>query len=320
MTTLMDENLSMPKQPTVDQADIDAIVNGYHGAPHQILGPHLVTGTAQASLAVRVFRPLDQQVFVLDVQAGQRYTMERIHAAGFFELSLPERTQPFAYRLIVVDPAGQEHEIEDSYRFPFYLTEFDMYLHNEGNFVYSYDKLGAHFRTVEGVQGVNFAVWAPNAQRVSVIGAFNGWDNRTHAMQLHDKFGIWEIFIPNLPEGMDYKYSIKSRLNGYEIDKADPYGFYAELRPSKGSRIWNIDKYAWQDDDWLAARPKRQALDQPLNIYEVHLGSWRRVPETNGFLSYRDLAHQLVDYARQMHYTHLELLPITEHPFDGSWG
>ncbi len=310
----------MSQLPTVNPADIDAIVGGYHGAPYNILGPHMVMQADQENLAIRAFRPLDEQVFVLNPQDGQRYPMERVHPTGFFEAILPARPQPFPYRLVVADAQGQEYEIEDPYRFPLYLTEFDMYLHNEGNFVYSYDKLGAQIRTVDGVQGVNFAVWAPNAQRVSVIGQFNGWDNRTHAMQLHDKFGIWEIFIPNLPEGIDYKYSVKSRLLGYEVDKADPYGFYADLRPSTSSRVWNINKYDWQDDDWVAMRAKHQGLDQPINIYEVHLGSWRRVPETNGFLSYRDLAHQLVEYAERMGYTHIELLPITEHPFDGSWG
>ena len=310
----------MSQQPTVNPADITAIVGGYHGAPYDVLGPHTVTVAGQPCLAIRAFRPLDDQVFVLALTDGQRYPMQRIDEAGFFELVLPGVEQPFAYRLLVLDPAGAAHELEDPYRFPFYLTEFDMYLHNEGNFVYSYDKLGAHVHTVDGVQGVTFAVWAPNAQRVSVIGPFNGWDNRTHAMQLHDKFGIWEIFIPNLPEGMDYKYSVKSRLLGYEIDKADPYAFYADLRPSTSSRIWNIDQFAWQDDEWIAKRTERQALDKPLNIYEVHLASWKRIPENNGFLSYRDLAHQLVAYAQEMGYTHLELLPITEHPFDGSWG
>jgi 1,4-alpha-glucan branching enzyme len=170
------------------------------------------------------------------------------------------------------------------------------------------------------VAGVHFAVWAPNALRVSVVGPFNGWDTRAHPMQQHGEVGVWELFVPNLPEGMVYKYAIKSRFMGYEIDKTDPYGFYTEVRPNTGSRIWNIDKHPWQDHEWMARRTERQALDQPINIYEVHLGSWRRVPEDNGFLNYRDLAHQLVEYAQQMGYTHLELLPITEHPFDGSWG
>ena len=172
------------------------------------------------------------------------------------------------------------------------------------------------------MQGVSFAVWAPNAVRVSVIGEFNAWDNRTHVMYFHDGPGVWEIFIPNLPEGTHYKYAIKSRFLGYEVDKADPYGFYAELRPTTDSRVWDIDKYAWQDQEWLEQRAERQALDQPLNIYELHLGSWRRVPdeEGGGYLSYHDLAHQIVDYVKYMGYTHVELLPITEYPFDGSWG
>ncbi|MCX6044766.1 MAG: 1,4-alpha-glucan branching protein GlgB [Chloroflexi bacterium] len=311
---------SISDQPTVDPADVAAIIGAYHGAPYDVLGPHAVTVAGKECLAIRAFRPLDEQVFVLDPATNQRYPMHRIDEAGFFEALLTKHSKPFAYRLLVIDPAGQAHELEDPYRFPFYLTEYDMYLHNEGNFFYSYDKLGAHNRVVDDVQGVNFAMWAPNAQRVSVIGPFNGWDNRTHAMQLHNKFGLWEIFIPNLPEGTEYKYALKSRLLSYEIDKADPYSFYSEVRPATSSRIWDIDKYSWQDAEWIATRAERQALDKPLNIYEVHLGSWRRVPENNGYLSYRDLAHQLVAYAQQMGYTHLELLPITEHPFDGSWG
>ena len=135
-----------------------------------------------------------------------------------------------------------------------------------------------------------------------------------------EEAGIWEIFIPNLPEGTHYKYSIKSRMLGYQVDKADPYGFYAEVRPTTDSRVWDIDKYSWEDTAWLEQRPQRQALDKPLNIYELHLGSWKRVPETNGFLTYHDLAHDLVAYVKDMGYTHIELMPITEHPFDGSWG
>ena len=314
----------MPQQSTTNPGEIAAIVGAYHGVPHAVLGPHKIVIDGEDSLAIRAFRPLDRQIFVVEIDTRQRYPMSRIDDAGFFEATFPQRTEPFAYRLILVDSAGAEHEIEDPYRFPLALTEYEMYLHVEGNFVYSYEKLGAHARTVEGVQGVNFAVWAPNAERVSVIGPFNEWDNRTHPMQLHAQFGIWELFIPNLPEGMPYKYSLKSRLLGYEIDKADPYGFYAEQRPNTDSRIWNINQYTWHDDDWLAGRTARQALDKPINIYEVHLGSWKRAlgapAADNGFLNYRDLAHQLVTYAHQMGYTHIELLPITEHPFDGSWG
>ena len=316
-------NKALPKaqQSTITPSDLAAIVGGYHGAPHQVLGPHLVMLAKKEALAIRTFRPLDDQVFVLETKTNRRYPMQRVDAAGLFEAIFARRKAPFAYRLVAVDATGAEHEIEDPYRFPFWLTEYEMYLHNEGNFVYSYEKLGAHFRTVDGVQGVNFAVWAPNAQRLSVIGEFNGWDNRTHAMHLHEKFGIWELFIPNLPEGLEYKYSLQSQVMGYAVDKTDPYAFFAQKRPNTAARIWNIEKYVWQDEAWLADRPTRQALDQPLNIYEVHLGSWKRAPaEDNSFLNYRDLAHQLVAYAQQMGYTHLELMPITEHPYDGSWG
>jgi 1,4-alpha-glucan branching enzyme len=306
--------------PTANVADIEAVVGGYHGAPYNVLGIHAVAQADGGGMVVRAFRPLDARVFVLDPTTGARTEMKRVHEAGFFEATFPNQEEPFAYRLIVQDAEGNEYELEDPYRFPFYLTDYDRHLHNEGTHHESYEKLGAHLREVDGVRGVNFAVWAPNAQRVSVIGEFNGWDNRTHAMQLHEDGSIWEIFIPNLPEGTHYKYAVKSRMMGYEIDKADPYGFYAEMRPSTDSRVWDIDKYEWNDKLWMEERPQRQALDQPINIYEVHLGSWRRVPESDGFLSYRDLAHQMVDYALEMGYTHIELLPITEHPFDGSWG
>ncbi len=211
-----------------------------------------------------------------------------------------------------------------------WFTDDEAYLYGEGNFLYSYKKFGAHFRAVGGVTGVHFAVWAPNAQGVSVIGPFNGWDHRVHPMHSYRE-GIWELFIPNVPAQGEYKYSIQlpSHVPGqphglplpeHRIDKSDPYGFYAEEPPGTASRIWSLDGYVWGDKEWVADRPRRQTLAQPLNIYEVHLGSWRRAPADNGFLGYRELAHQLVAYVKGMHYTHIELLPITEHPFDGSWG
>ncbi len=303
---------------TIDRTQIASICGGYHGAPFDLLGPHVVEGKG---LVVRAFRPLDAQVFVLDPTTGTRTELTKVDPAGFFEGAIPGHAEPFAYRLIVADAEGNEYELEDPYRFrEWLLTDFDIYLHGEGNFFDSYTKFGAQFRTVEGVRGVNFAVWAPNALRISVMGEFNLWDDRVHVMQQRGQSGIWEIFLPNLPEGTHYKFSIKSRFLGYQVDKADPYGFYAELRPTTDSRVWDINKYQWNDAAWLASRPERQALDKPMNVYEVHLGSWKRVPETNGFLNYRDLAHDLVAYAQKMGYTHIELLPMTEHPFDGSWG
>ncbi len=213
-----------------------------------------------------------------------------------------------------------------------WFTDDEAFLFGEGNFLYCYRKFGAHFRTVEGVIGVQFAVWAPNAQGVSVIGAFNGWNPQVHPMHAHRE-GIWELFIPSAPlpsesgapsarleAGSEYKFSIQLPLVDFRIDKSDPYGFYAEHPPGTASRIWPMDSYPWGDDAWVESRGSRQALDQPLNIYEVHLSSWRRNPEDNRVLGYRQLAHQLVDYVKEMGYTHIELLPVTEHPFEGSWG
>lgn len=305
---------------TASSAELDAIVGGYHGAPYDILGPHLVTEAARTFLVVRAFRPLDAQVTLLDLATEQRHPLTRTHEDGIFEAHFRDRAEPFAYRLLVTDQNGTEHDLEDPYRFPLQLNDYDLHLFGEGNLFEAYDKFGAHPRSIDGVAGVHFAVWAPNAQRVSVIGPFNEWDTRAHPMQRRGEVGVWEIFIPNLPIGMVYKYNILSQFMGYAVDKSDPYGFFAEVRPHTGSRIWDLEQYEWQDHEWMETRAERQALDQPLNIYEVHLGSWRRVPHDNGFLAYRDLAHQLVDYAQQMGYTHIELLPITEHPYDGSWG
>ena len=213
-----------------------------------------------------------------------------------------------------------------------WFTDDEAYLFGEGNYLYCYRKFGAHFRTVRGVNGVQFSVWAPNAQGVSVIGAFNGWDPHAHPMAAHRE-GIWELFVPaadkpaagdrpsaKLEPGSEYKYSIQLPLVDFRIDKSDPYGFFAEYPPGTASRIWPMDSYPWGDGEWVENRASRQALDQPLNIYEVHLSSWRRNPEDNRVLGYRQLAHQLVEYVKEMGYTHVELLPVTEHPFEGSWG
>jgi 1,4-alpha-glucan branching enzyme len=203
---------------------------------------------------------------------------------------------------------------------PSLLTDFDLYLFNEGTHVRVYDKLGAHVVTVDGTPGVVFSVWAPNADGVSVIGDFNNWDPAATPLQPRQASGIWEGFVPGLHQGSLYKYSIKPRFSAYRIEKADPLGLAAEVRPQTASVVWDLSRYEWHDQAWLARRGQAQALDAPISIYEVHLGSWKRVPDTGGFLTYRDLAHQLAEYCQMMGYTHVELLPISEHPFDPSWG
>jgi 1,4-alpha-glucan branching enzyme len=200
------------------------------------------------------------------------------------------------------------------------LTDFDLYLFNEGTHVRVFEKLGAHVAEQNGTAGVAFAVWAPNAEAVSVIGDFNAWNFDANPLQPRGSSGIWETFIPHLSQGTIYKYSIKPRFSWQRIEKADPYGFAAELRPRTASMVWDLSNYDWHDQEWVSRRRESQALDAPISIYEVHLGSWRRVPETNGFLTYRDLAHQLAEYCQMMGYTHVELLPISEHPLDASWG
>jgi len=201
------------------------------------------------------------------------------------------------------------------------LTDHDIFLFKEGTHARLAEKLGAHITRRDGQDGVHFAVWAPNAAAVSVKGDFNGWNNQSHLMTVRgDGSGVWEGFVPGIVSGACYKYRICSREGGYEVDKADPCGVFSEVPPRTGSRVWDT-AYEWSDDDWMAQRQAANALDAPMSIYEVHLGSWRRVPEDgNRSLSYRELAPQLADHMRDMGFTHVELLPVTEHPFFGSWG
>jgi 1,4-alpha-glucan branching enzyme len=201
------------------------------------------------------------------------------------------------------------------------LSDFDLHLLAEGTHYRSYEKLGAHVAELDGTHGTDFAVWAPNAAAVSVVGDFNHWDPEAHPMQRRGLGGIWERFIPGVEPGARYKYAVAPHDGGPRVEKADPHAFYAEPRPQTASRVWDISRYEWRDQDWMSARRKAQAADSPLSIYEVHLGSWMRVPEENDrWLTYRELAAKLADYAHEMGFTHVELLPVAEHPFDGSWG
>jgi len=200
------------------------------------------------------------------------------------------------------------------------ISEFDLYLLAEGTHYRAYEKLGAHFAEKDGKRGVQFAVWAPNAKRVSIIGDFNNWNPNTAAM-LPSTAGIWEGFVPDIAQGASYKYHIESRYRDYKVDKADPYGFAAEIRPQTASRVWNLEKYSWHDESWMKNRTNTNSLNSPLSFYEVHLGSWKRaLDENNRWLTYRELAPLLADYVHDAGFTHIEFLPVMEHPFDGSWG
>jgi len=203
---------------------------------------------------------------------------------------------------------------------PSVLSEFDRYLFAEGSFQRAYQKLGAHLTEHDGQRGVQFAVWAPNAKLVSVIGDFNHWNASAHKMESSSE-GVWETFVPQLRQGDVYKYHLESNYEEYSVDKADPYGFAAEIRPRTASRVWDLENYSWEDAPWMAGRVKNNSLDAPISIYEVHLGSWRRVPEEgNRWLTYREVAPALADFVHNAGFTHVELLPVMEHPFDGSWG
>ena len=302
-------------------SDVDLIITGDHPDPFAFLGIHAVqAGTAKA-IVVRAFIPGAEQVWVVEANGVNHHAMQKTRDEGFFELTFHDRHDRFPYRLKAANRFGDTWEFHDPYSFLPLLSDYDLHLMAEGTHYRNYEKLGSHVRVVDGVRGVHFAVWAPNAKRVSVIGDFNQWDGRRHPMRLHAGAGIWEIFIPGLREETVYKFEIKWRRFGFITHKTDPYGFYFERRPKTGAIVYDINQYHWRDDEWMQQRGSRNGLDAPLSIYEVHLGSWMRAQEEGDrYLTYRELAHKLVEYVKQMGYTHLELLPVTEHPYGGSWG
>ncbi|MFB3923064.1 MAG: 1,4-alpha-glucan branching protein GlgB [Terriglobia bacterium] len=303
---------------TASREEIELILCGEHADPFHILGAHPVEIDGRPAIAIRAFLPDAAAMWVL--RDAQPIPFTRLHTDGLFEAVFPGESQVFPYRLRARSVTGHEWDFDDPYRFPPVLTEFDLHLLGEGTHFDAYEKLGAHGREIEGVRGVAFAVWAPNAHRVSVVGDFNQWDGRRHPMRVRGSSGIWELFLPGLGEGDIYKFEIKSRENGALLLKADPFAFYSELRPKTASIVHDIRRFQWRDADWMAERERRQALNAPIAVYEVHLGSWMRAPESNAMLSYRDLAERLTDYVLKMGFTHVELLPVMEHPLDESWG
>jgi 1,4-alpha-glucan branching enzyme len=290
--------------------ELEAILNGTHGDPFSVLGPHQVGDGWE----VRAFLPqaMDAGV-VLD---GTVHPMRKIRSEGFFSVTLAH--DPGAYQLRLILWSGVNIDIEDPYRFPRLISDFDLHIHGEGTQYESYRSMGAHPVECQGVHGVRFVVWAPNAEVVSVVGDFNDWDDRRHPMRLRTG-GVWEVFLPGVGPGTNYKYSVRAPSRGFRQQKADPYGFAMEVPPQSASIVCDLESYQWNDQQWLNERARKDHLKEPMSIYEVHLGSWLRGPH-NSYLSYRELADKLVEYAVHLGYTHLELLPIMEHPFSGSWG
>jgi len=293
--------------------------------PFGVLGPHPVDSAQGRLWSIRAFQPRAVEAQIILAGHANPIPMRRLRDTGFFEATLPTPSDlapaPSSYRLRFRNEYDDVWESYDTYAFPYLLSEFDLYLMGEGRHYDTYEKLGAHVKTLEGVTGVHFAVWAPNARRVSVVGDFNGWDGRVNPMRSRGNSGIWELFVPEFDEGVIYKYEIVGPQNNVLPLKADPYGFRSELRPNTGSVVARLDKHTWSDADWLNHRANRNWLEQPISVYEVHLGSWRRMPEENNrWLTYRELADQLIPYVKELGYTHIELLPIMEHPYDGSWG
>ena len=299
-----------------DQAAIDALINGTHAEPFALLGPHKVDGKWQ----VRAYLPGAQQVEVIACDDNRPLApMSQIHDAGVFSAVLDTDERPL-YRLRV-DYGGQSETITDPYSFGTLLGDLDIHLIREGSHKELYRVLGAQSMCYGDVDGVRFAVWAPNAKRVSVVGDFNHWNSSRHAMRVRHEVGIWEIFIPALEEGQRYKYEILTQDGRVLPQKSDPMAQGAELRPQTASVVRNPDQHIWNDQSWMAIRGERNRHNAPISIYEVHAGSWRRAAhDGDRFLSYRELADQLVPYVVDMGFTHIQMMPLGEFPFDGSWG
>ena len=279
-------------------------------------GPQMVPGEG---LRLRAFLPRATRVELLDAKTGEALLdLTMVHPEGIFEAHLPRRRKPFPYRFRV-HGWGEPVELVDPYRFGPVLGELDRYLHAESTFLHSYERMGAHPAVREGVEGADFAVWAPNARRVSVVGTFNTWDGRRHILHRWSEAGIWELFVPHLRPGDLYKFEIIGKDGKLLPLKSDPYAFRGEYPPGSASILSAPEETPWKDGAWMAERWKQNRHTAPVSIFELHLGSWRRRKD-GGFLSYRELAEQLVPYVKELGFTHVQFMPVSEHPFYGSWG
>jgi 1,4-alpha-glucan branching enzyme len=309
-------------RPSPLELAIDALAGGRHGDPFGLLGSH---ASDDGKVVVRAIQPAARAVTVIVTHPHEAAVeMTRRHPHGVFEASLPGVSDPATcdYRLRIEYASGVTIERADPYHFGQVITPYDLHLFGEGNHLRLWEKLGAHPLVVGGQSGVHFAVWAPNAQRVSVVGDFNGWDGRVHAMRNLVPSGVWEIFVPGLATGERYKFELRTP-GGHVLEKADPFAFHCEVPPRSASIVTELSGYQWHDAGWMAERAAAGArYEKPIAVYEVHLGSWKRKPGEGqaSFLSYRELAADLIPYVKQMGFTHIELLPVMEHPYLGSWG
>ncbi|NOQ79738.1 MAG: 1,4-alpha-glucan branching protein GlgB [Gammaproteobacteria bacterium] len=292
--------------------DLSRIIDAKHHNPFSVLG------FDRANKLIRLFMPYAENVFLITSNKTKE-PVQRLPDSDFFEWQGDIKSLGNHYQLNWIDKGGYEHNNYDPYTFEAQISDFDLHLFTEGKLLKCYNVLGSHAVEVDGITGTLFATWAPNAERVSVIGDFNQWDGRCHPMRARGGSGVWELFIPGINPGSLYKYEILNRQSGEILEKIDPYSQQYEYRPATASITADTTQYQWQDQNWLAARKEDKWQHSPLSVYELHLGSWQR-DEHNKFLNYRELAHRLVDYIKPLGFTHIELLPITEHPFDGSWG
>jgi 1,4-alpha-glucan branching enzyme len=300
------------------KAELRSLVAVQHRSPHQLLGMHpLGDGSG---IVVRALLPHAAKAEVVPVHEPDmpRFRLERLDPVGLFEGITKAANRVYAYDLVITDPEGRQQQTRDPYSFLPTVGETDLYLFGQGNERRIYEKLGAQLRVIDGVPGGSFAVWAPNARRVSVVGNFNGWDGRRHPMRHLGPSGVWELFLPGVGEGALYKYEIQDADGALRL-RADPYGSLFETPPKNASVLWNNRKFAWTDDAWIKARGERDPFRSPLSIYEVHLGSWRKKSAAESF-TYREMAGPLIDYLRQEGFTHVEFLPVAEHAFYPSWG
>ena len=297
--------------------EMSRFIRGIHSDPFRVLGPHCVGD----DLEIRVFRPDARSVnILLDREPDKPIAAERIEQEGFFLATVPGATRDVPYLLRITDRDGSQHVTRDPYQYGPIMGEVDLHLFAEGQHWKIYEKFGAHLRTIGDAAGVYFAVWAPNAQRVSVVGDFNNWDGRVNPMRKLVDAGVWELFLPGIEQGAHYKFEIRTLANAVLL-KSDPFAFFNQHGKATASLVYDLERYAWNDAEWMEARRTKNWPQSPINIYEVHLGSWRRkTEEGNRQLSYLELAEELLPYAVEMGYTHIELLPVAEHPFEGSWG